>query len=62
MDLEIMSSREAAEYLSLSMVTLKLWRRDGFGPPYIQVHKRLVRYRKVDIDQWLKDNLQEAGK
>ena len=44
---EILSRREAAEYLKISRGTL-----DKLDVPHIQIRRRVV-YRKVDIDQWL---------
>ena len=48
-----MSSQEAAEYLSVSLATLKRWRGSGSGPEYIQLSERIIRYRQVDLDGWI---------
>ena len=41
-----------AEYLGVSLPTLKRMRRDGRGPTYRRIG-RLVKYRRADIDHWL---------
>lgn len=46
---------QAAEYLSLKPQTLAVWRSTGrYNLPYIRVG-RLIRYRKSDLDRWLRD-------
>lgn len=46
------TTREAAEYLKLSIGYLEALRQSGRGPIY---HKlgRAVRYRKEDLDAWV---------
>ena len=53
---------QAAEYLSLSPQALRLWRKkreQGLEAPVIPFVKlgRLVKYRQVDIDQFLMEQL-----
>jgi hypothetical protein len=55
-----MTSEETAEYLSLSTWTLQVWRRKGFGPPYIRLRGKnptsgSIRYKKSSVDKWLAD-------
>lgn len=52
----IMTSTEAADYIGCKEVTLRTWRKDGFGPPYSQPTERTVRYLREDIDAWLKEH------
>lgn len=42
-----------ATYLGVPVQTLKNWRADGEGPPYVKVG-RLVRYDPRALDQWVK--------
>jgi predicted DNA-binding transcriptional regulator AlpA len=49
----ILDSHEAAVYLNCSAALVGLMRREGRGPKWYRVGKRLVRYRKADLDTWL---------
>jgi len=51
----VMTEREAAIYLAISMPSLKLWRRQGRGPQFVLFGPASVRYRRIDLDQWLSD-------
>jgi len=53
---EIYTEPETAGYLKLKIYTLRKWRREGGGPPYIRCGGRLIRYIKADIDDWLNNN------
>lgn len=51
---------QAAEFLGLldrrgnvSSETLAQWRSQGRGPRYIKLEKRLVRYRRSDLENYL---------
>lgn len=52
---EMLSTREAAEYLKCSMATLYYWRRKGVGPPYLRL-EHLIRYAKKDLDMYIENN------
>jgi len=50
----LLDQRQAAVRLGLpSARTLEAWRLRGYGPPFLRLSPRLVRYRASDIDQWL---------
>lgn len=50
----LLDQRQAAARLGLpSARTLEAWRRRGYGPPFLPLSPRLVRYRASDLDQWL---------
>lgn len=49
---EIMSPKEAAEYIGRSVSTLREWRKSGEGPPWIR-RGRIIEYRRDKIDEWL---------
>ncbi len=53
---ERLSNREAADYLGLKAATLNKWRCHGDGPPFIKVG-RLIRYRRADLDAYLRARL-----
>lgn len=46
----------AAEYLDLGVSTLNRWRGTGEGPPFVKIGSR-VRYRRADLDAWLKQRI-----
>lgn len=57
MDLQLLTSKQAAELLGLSEATLRSWRSAGKGPAYVNLEGRAVRYRACDIDAWIKAGL-----
>jgi len=52
-DLELLTSREAAQFLRLSESSLAKARMRGDGPRYRKFF-RAVRYTKSDLETWLK--------
>ena len=52
----LLSTKELSEYLNISEKTLIQYRLKGIGPRYVKIG-HLVRYRKVDADQWVVRNL-----
>lgn len=49
----VMTEKEAAEFLNLSVRTLQTWRYRGGGPRYFKIRRKLVRYTKSDLLAWL---------
>lgn len=52
----VFSPREAAQYLGVSVSTLKLWRAQKIGPKWTKRGARLIGYRPADLEQFLDDN------
>lgn len=52
----VLSSREAAQYLGVSVSTLKNWRAKKSGPHWTHCGARLVAYRPADLEKFLDDN------
>jgi predicted DNA-binding transcriptional regulator AlpA len=50
---------DAAKYVQLSIWWLKQARRKGTGPAYIRIGK-VIRYRREDLDAWLKTHRVET--
>jgi len=48
----IMTTREAANYLGLAISTLNKWRCFGDGPKFLKLG-RAIRYRQEDLDAFL---------
>lgn len=52
---EFLDERSLCALLAISSVTATKWRAKAKGPPFIKVG-RLVRYRRSDVDAWLRTN------
>ena len=50
---KLLTTKEVADYLDIAISTLMQYRVNGTGPIYIKLGQ-LVRYRKSDVDTWLK--------
>jgi hypothetical protein len=50
---DILSSEETAAEIKVRPRTLESWRRRGFGPPFVRVSSRCIRYHRDDIERWL---------
>lgn len=59
MQRQMMNEKEAAAYLGLSARTLQQWRYLKRGPRYVKVSERCVRYRLVDLDDWVATRLSQ---
>jgi predicted DNA-binding transcriptional regulator AlpA len=46
-----LKTSEVAEYLGLSVKTIRSYRADGLGPDYVKFGK-MVRYRLSDVKRW----------
>ena len=44
--------KQAAAYLGLAEITLKMWRRWDKGPPYYRIGRNIF-YAQEDLDDWL---------
>lgn len=54
---ELMTSREAAQFLGVSYETVFRWRKDGEGPKYSQPTPRVVRYLRSDLLKFLEQEV-----
>ena len=52
---DFLSPTELADYLGIPMGTVYQWNSKGTGPRRIAVGKH-VRYRLVDVEEWLEAN------
>ena len=52
----VLSPSEAAQYLGVSVSTLKNWRAKKIGPKWTLRGARLVAYRPADLEKFLDDN------
>ncbi len=49
----LLTERDLAVYLGLSLPTLQRQRAAGTGPRFIQLSERRIAYRRSDVDAWL---------
>jgi excisionase family DNA binding protein len=56
----LLTDKELAKYLKVSLPTIHRWRAAGEGPTPRKLGKKLVRYRVEDADAWL-DGLAMTG-
>lgn len=58
---EYLTVKEASEYTGISVPKLARLRLEGRGCAYIRIGesrtKALIRYRRLDLDRWLEQNL-----
>ena len=52
----LLTVQDLADYLGVPVATLYQWRHRGEGPPGFRVG-RYIRYRRSDIQQWIRDRL-----
>ena len=51
---EMLGQKEAAFMLGVSWETLRQYRRKGVGPCWFRVANNVVRYRRSDVEAYLK--------
>ena len=49
----LLNERDVAQWIRVSVATLRYWRSEGKGPRYRKVGQ-LVRYAPSDVNDWLK--------
>jgi predicted DNA-binding transcriptional regulator AlpA len=49
----LLTEAAVAARLSLSPATLRNWRVRGFGPPFVRLSRRAVRYEAEVVDNWI---------
>lgn len=47
-----LSTKEAADFLGVSVGTIERWRKSNQGPPYFQ-KGRVIRYGLEDLKDWV---------
>lgn len=53
----ILTPKQAARYLGISEGVLRLWRTEGRSPRHFKAGEKLVRYRRIDLDEWIEERL-----
>ena len=57
----LLQSRDVAEFLRVSELTVKKWRHEGKGPPFRKIG-RIVRYEESEVIDWLRNHCDQDGK
>ena len=60
-ELPVFNERQAGRYVGVSAAVLRLWRSQGGGPRFFRAGTKLIRYRKVDLDQWIEERLSASA-
>lgn len=60
MDTPYLSAEEAADYIGLSasyLAKLRMGTGQQIGPKFLRIGQRAIRYRRTDLDDWMKSKL-----
>jgi len=60
MTTDTMNTEELAAYLEVAKQTLFRWRQSGYGPAWMRVGPRIIRYKVSDVMEW-EERLRNAG-
>jgi predicted DNA-binding transcriptional regulator AlpA len=58
-DDELMTEEQVAKLLTVSVSTVKRLRVSGEGPRHIRISERVVRYRRQDVLDWMRQRAEE---
>lgn len=50
---DLFSTRQLAAWLGISTQWLEIGRSKNYGPPFLRLAPRMVRYRRADVLAWL---------
>jgi predicted DNA-binding transcriptional regulator AlpA len=56
-----LSPKEVSTLLGVSVSLLEKWRASGFGPPFLKINERLIRYRDDCVEAWMSSLCSEGG-
>jgi predicted DNA-binding transcriptional regulator AlpA len=51
---DLLTEDEVARILRISTRSLRRYRADGSGPPWIRISERVYRYPRGELEAWLK--------
>ncbi len=57
---ELLSTPDAARVLGMKPSALENWRWKGRGPPFVRVTARAIRYRREDLERFIKERLRRS--
>jgi predicted DNA-binding transcriptional regulator AlpA len=50
---DLLNTRELADWLGVSILWLEIGRNKNYGPRYMKLGPRMVRYKRRDVLSWL---------
>ena len=53
MDDKLLTTSDVSELTGLSIFMLRKWRRGGFGPKFVRLGYRTVRYRLSEVEAFI---------
>jgi predicted DNA-binding transcriptional regulator AlpA len=56
---DMFSTESLSRITSVHVQSYEKMRREGKGPKYLRISERIVRYRRRDVEAWLKECEQE---
>jgi predicted DNA-binding transcriptional regulator AlpA len=56
---DLMTEEQVAKLLIVSVSTVKRLRVSGEGPRHIRISQRVVRYRRQDVLDWMRQRAEE---
>ena len=51
----LLTTAHCATWLGVSIQFLEIGRSQGYGPPHVSIAPRVVRYRKDEVNKWLRE-------
>jgi len=58
----LIDTEELARRLGITKYGLRVWRREGKGPPFIKLSERVVRYEEADVEAWIAEQKAKGAK
>jgi len=58
----LLTPEEASEFLGVPAKTLAQWRSQRRGPTFVKFEERLVRYRLIDLENYISSHIVETEK
>jgi predicted DNA-binding transcriptional regulator AlpA len=57
---DLLTTKELAAWLGTSEQWLEIGRIAGYGPPFVKISSRMVRYKRGAVRRWLKQRARIA--
>lgn len=51
----LLRPEQVCDVLDVSEKTLKNWRSQGVGPPFLKINNGAVRYSERDVETWIRE-------
>jgi predicted DNA-binding transcriptional regulator AlpA len=58
---QLLATQQVAAIIGMSDQWLEAGRVKGYGPPYVRLAARIVRYKRSDLRAWLKERARTFG-